>query len=85
MQLPNPDTIADAKKYMLKGALYGCLLRGPARTLQIQRWMLAVNHWTEHEVPSRGVRERTEGVETVCKPIGRTTISTNQPPESSRD
>jgi hypothetical protein len=29
-----------------------------------------------------GVREKTEGVEKVCNPIGRTTISTNQtPPE----
>jgi hypothetical protein len=40
-------------------------------------------HWTEHRVPNKGVGERTEGVEEVCNPIGRTTISTSQthPPE----
>jgi hypothetical protein len=31
-------------------------------------------------VPNKGVKERTEGVEGVCNPIGRTTISTNQTP-----
>ena len=40
--------------------------------------MLAANHWTEHGFLNGGVRERTEGPEGVCKPIGRTTISTNQ-------
>jgi hypothetical protein len=43
------------------GALYDCLLRGYVRAWQIQRWMLAANHWTEHRLPKRGVRERTEG------------------------
>jgi len=42
--------------------------------------MLAANHWTEHRYPSGRVRERTEGAEGVCNPIGRTTISTNQTP-----
>jgi hypothetical protein len=40
--------------------------------------MLTANHWTKHGVPNKGVRERTEGVEGVCNPTGRTTISTNQ-------
>jgi hypothetical protein len=39
--------------------------------------MLTANHWTEHRDPNGGVRERTEGAEGVCNPIGRTTISTN--------
>jgi hypothetical protein len=39
--------------------------------------MLATNHWTEHQVPNRGVRERTEGVEGVRNLIGNPTISTN--------
>ena len=43
IQLPNPDIIVDAKKYILKGTWYGCLLRGPARALQTQRRMLAAN------------------------------------------
>jgi hypothetical protein len=47
--------------------------------------MLAVNHWTELRVPNRGVRERTEGVEGVCNPMGRTTISTNQNLIAPRD
>jgi hypothetical protein len=75
-----------AKKHMLKEARYGCLLRGPARALQLQRWMLSANYWTERGVPNRGVREMTEGVKRVCSPIGRKTISTNQdhtPPELS--
>jgi hypothetical protein len=46
----------------------------------MQRQMLAANHWTEHRVLNRGVREGTEGVESVRNPIGRTTISTNQTP-----
>jgi hypothetical protein len=70
----------DAKKCMLKGDWYSCLLRGPARALQTQRWMLTAIHWTEHGIPNRGVRERAEGVEGDCNPIGRTTISTNQTP-----
>jgi hypothetical protein len=45
--------------------------------------MLSANRWTEHRVPKGGVRERTEGSEGICSPIGRKTISkTNQiPPE----
>jgi hypothetical protein len=66
------------KKCMPKGAWYVCLLRGIDRALQIQRWMFEANHWTECRVPNREVREKTEGVEGVCNPIGRTTISTNQ-------
>jgi hypothetical protein len=46
--------------------------------------MLAANHWTEHIIPNRRVREGTEGVEGVCNPIGRTTISTNQTPQNSQ-
>jgi len=42
--------------------------------------MIAANHGTDHEYPKGGFRERTEGVEGVCIPTGRTTISTNQPP-----
>jgi hypothetical protein len=40
--------------------------------------MLTANHWTEHGVPNGEVREKTEGAEGVCNPIGKTTISTNQ-------
>jgi hypothetical protein len=51
----------------------------------MQRQMLTANHWTEHGDPSGGVRERTEGAEVVCNPIGRATISTNQTPRVLRD
>jgi hypothetical protein len=44
----------------------------------IVRTLLTASHWTEHGVPNGGVRERTEGAERVCNPIGRATISTNQ-------
>jgi hypothetical protein len=40
--------------------------------------MLAANYWIEHEFPKEGVRERTEGAEEVCNPIGRATISDPQ-------
>jgi hypothetical protein len=42
--------------------------------------MLIANHWNEHSIPNGGVRERIEGAEEVCNPIGRTTISTNKNP-----
>jgi hypothetical protein len=45
--------------------------------------MLSANHCTEHRVPNEGARERTQGAEGVCSPIGRTTISTNQYPAPS--
>jgi len=82
MQPPELVTTADAKKYLWTGARYGYPLRGSARALLIQMRMLAASHWIEQGDPKGGVREKTEGAEGVCKPIGRTTISTNQtPPE----
>jgi hypothetical protein len=39
---------------------------------------------TEHMVPNGGARERTEGAEGVCSPIGGTTTWTNQIPQSSQ-
>jgi hypothetical protein len=53
--------------------------------LQIQGQMLIVNHWTKCGVPNGGVRERTEGAEGICNPIGRTTISNNQIHIAPRD
>jgi hypothetical protein len=83
VQSPNPDTIVDANKCLLTGAWYSCLLRGFASAWHIQRWMLSANHWTEHKVPNGGARERTEGAEGPCSPIGGTTIWTNEIPQSS--
>jgi hypothetical protein len=40
--------------------------------------MFATNHQAENGGPNGGVREKTEGAEGVCSPIGRTRISTNQ-------
>jgi hypothetical protein len=46
--------------------------------------MFKAKHQTKHGNPNGGVRERTEGVEGDCNPIGRTKISTIQtPPPSS--
>jgi hypothetical protein len=67
-QKPNLDTIADAKKCLLTGALYNCLLRDSFRAWQIQRQMLSANDWTEHGGSNGGVRERTEGAKGVCNP-----------------
>jgi hypothetical protein len=46
--------------------------------------MLAAKHRTENRDPNEGVGERTEGTEGVLNPIGRTTVSTNQTPQSSQ-
>jgi len=59
VQPPNPDTIADAKKLLLTGALL------------IQMRMLVANHRTEHGDPSGGVRGRTEGAEGALSGINR--------------
>jgi hypothetical protein len=83
IQSPNADTIVDAKKCLLTGAWYSCLLGGSDRAWQVQSGMLTANHWTEPLIPTGGVRERTEGAEWVCNPRGRTTISTNQNSQSS--
>ena len=74
----------DAKKCIWKGACYGCLLRGPARALHIQRQMLAANHWTDHRVTNEGVGGRTGGAEGVCSPMGRTKMSATQMPQDSQ-
>ena len=78
IQSPKPDTVLDTNKGLLTGAWFGCLLRGPAYTWQIQRWVLSANHWTELNVPSGGARDRTKRAEGDCNPIGKTTIWTNQ-------
>jgi hypothetical protein len=64
------------------GAWCSCLLRGSARTWQIQKWMLIAKHRTEQGVHNGGGRERTEGAEGVCKYIRRTTLSINQTPQT---
>jgi hypothetical protein len=84
IQLPKPDTIVDANKCLLTGAWYSYLLRGSVSAWQIQKWVLTAIHWTEHRVPNGGGRERIEGAEGVCSPIGGTTIWTNQYPKSSQ-
>jgi hypothetical protein len=48
IQPPNPDTVVDANKSLLKGDWKCCLLRGSASAWQIQKWMLTAIHWTEH-------------------------------------
>ena len=45
--------------------------------------ILTVSYWMEHRAPNGGARESTQGAEGVCNPIGGTTISTNQYPQSS--
>ena len=75
---PNPANGFDAKKCLLTGAWYGCVLRGSARALPIQRRMLAASHWNEHRGPNRGVRGRTERSRTGLQPH-RKNNNINQP------
>jgi hypothetical protein len=49
----------DANKCLLTEACYSYLLRGSTCTGQIQRWILAAYHWTEHKVCIEGAIERT--------------------------
>ena len=56
-----------------------------AKSLPTQMWMLAVNHQNELWDPNVEVRGSTEGTEEVCNIIGKTTISTNQTPQSSQE
>jgi hypothetical protein len=68
--------------------MFHLLLKGSARGWQIQRQILATNHWTEHGVPSGvpkgGVRESTEGAKGICNSIRRTIISNNYISQSSQ-
>jgi hypothetical protein len=83
---PNPDTIADVKKFLLTGARYSCPSRGSARVRPIQMQLQAAKHWTECEDPNGEVTARTARAKGVCNLIGRTTISTNPQtlPQSSQ-
>lgn len=40
--------------------------------------ILAANHWTKCGHHNGGDREKSEGAEGICDPIGMTTTSTNQ-------
>ena len=80
---PNPDTIADYRKYLQTGALHYCPLRDFARARPIQMWIIAAEHETENRDPSGGIRGRTDGSKGVCSSIGQTAISTDQTPQSS--
>jgi hypothetical protein len=84
IQSPNPDTIENANKCLLTESWYSCFLRGSTSAWQKQRWMLKASHWTEHRIPNGGARERTQGAEEVCSPIGGT-IWTIQEPQSSQE
>jgi hypothetical protein len=44
--------------------------------------MILVIYWMDHRASNGGARESIKGAKGICKPIGRTTIYTNQyPPE----
>jgi hypothetical protein len=79
LQTSNSDTIADAKKCLLKRAWYDS-----ARAWPIHMRMLAANHQSEHGDPNGGVRGMTERAEGVCNPIGRTTVLTKGNTQSSQ-
>jgi hypothetical protein len=78
VQSPNPDSIVDVKKCLLTGIWYSWLLRGSSRAWKMQRQKFTVKYWTEHGVSNEGDRERTEGAEGVCDPVGRIAISTKE-------
>jgi hypothetical protein len=54
--LKNPDIIADAKKCMLTGACYSCLLRGSARG-RCSQPTIELNTRTPTEELEKGLKE----------------------------
>jgi hypothetical protein len=78
--IPNPDTIADAKNDLTDRSL---IELSPER-VPIQMWRYTAKHWPERREPNGEVRARTIGAEGVFSPIGITTVSTNQTPQSSQ-
>jgi len=54
------------------------------RSTCLQKPDMGVSNHDWAQDPNEGVRERTKGCEGVCKPIGKTTRSTNQNPQSSQ-
>jgi hypothetical protein len=72
----------NARKILLKGPCYSCLIWGYASAWQRQKWMLTVIYKMEHTAPNGESRESTQGAKGVCNPIGGTTIWTNQYPQS---
>jgi hypothetical protein len=82
IQPPNPDTIAYARKILLRGPWYSYLLWGYASSWQMQTYMLTVIYWMEHRTPNEGARESTLGAKGVSNPIRGSTIWTNQYPQN---
>jgi hypothetical protein len=68
IQSPNSDTLVDAKKCLLTGAWYSCLLRGSVTAWQIQRWTLAAIYWTDHPDLNGRVSERIEELKGFATP-----------------
>jgi hypothetical protein len=48
LQTPNPDRVADTKKFLLTGAWYSCPPRGSERARPIQMRMDTAKYWNEH-------------------------------------
>jgi hypothetical protein len=77
LQTPNTDTIAYAKKRLLKEVWYRCPLRDSASTWAIQMQTLRDSCCNEPEDPNGRFTGRPERAEGDCNTIGRT-ISINQ-------
>ena len=45
---------------------------------KIQRWMITVNHWTDHGVLDREIGEGTEGTKDIYSPMGGARVSIGQ-------
>ncbi|EDL78424.1 rCG65851 [Rattus norvegicus] len=90
MQPPNSVTLADAKKYLLSGARYGCLLRGSGRALLTQIRMIADDNNNAYTVRqsrkcshSWGNTFDEIGIELSFKTLSRRWKGTNHPPVSA--
>jgi hypothetical protein len=84
-QSPNTYTILDAKKCMLIGVWYSCLLGSFSRAWQILRQILTAKCLTEHWDPNAGVRGRAERAEVACNSLKEQLVSINHRPQSSQE
>jgi hypothetical protein len=67
------------------GAWCGCPLRGSASIWLRQMQILTANQWTEPRDLNGRIRGRAKELKGIATPIGRTTVSINQTPQSSKE
>ena len=66
LQIPNPENIADTKKYLLTGAWYSCPLRGSFSTSSVHVLRLLPTTRLRPETPMRELGEGLKGLKGIA-------------------